>query len=191
MTLLNNQFIEEFKRLDKLCGDLYNAKHGVTGYINDMKGTTRSCSYSIANWESDLNQLVRLRNIRNSLVHDVDTFNQELCTQNDIDWIKNFYERILKQGDPIAILHQNSKVKSKTINQPHINSQISTQEVNRLFNLNQAISEKDNKITDYAKPHETDEYERFTAKDIFIICVIAVISVACSIIIAMWGLSYA
>lgn len=40
MNDLNYVFFEEFKRLDKLCGELYNAPHAVTHYIDDMKSTS-------------------------------------------------------------------------------------------------------------------------------------------------------
>lgn len=37
MDNLNYAFFEEFKHLDKLCGELYGDKHGISKYIDDMR----------------------------------------------------------------------------------------------------------------------------------------------------------
>lgn len=47
------------------------------------------------------------------MAHAEGAFSEEVCAQEDIDWIKNFYERILDRSDPIAIIYQNSKVKNE------------------------------------------------------------------------------
>ena len=114
---INYNFFEEFKRLDKLCGDLYKDQAGITHYINDMKSTPISNYRNIPNWETDLKELVRLRHIRNNLAHTENAFDEDVCTQRDIDWIKDFYQRILDRSDPIAMLYQNSKKENKQIQQ--------------------------------------------------------------------------
>ena len=105
----NYTFFEEFKRLDKLCGDLYGENHGVTLYIDEMqKNYARECQ-GIPNWYSDLKQLKHLRHIRNYLAHEEDAFSEDLCDQEDIDWVRSFYLRILNQTDPLALLYRDRK----------------------------------------------------------------------------------
>lgn len=106
MDNLNYSFFESFSCLDKLCGEIYNTKHGVTAYIDDMKAVSWSNYRHIPNWEVDLQQLIRVRHVRNFLAHTPGAFNDEICSQSDIDWIQKFHARILKQSDPMALLRQ-------------------------------------------------------------------------------------
>lgn len=135
MNNLNYVFFEEFKHLDKLCCELYQTQYGITHYIDDMKIVSVNDYQYIPNWKADLEQLIRVRHIRNYLAHE-GGFNEETCTQNDIDWICAFYQRILNQSDPIAMLYQMSKAKKQTPKQFHIN--------NQPVNL---IDERDNTLT--------------------------------------------
>ena len=41
MDNLNYIFFEEFKRLDKLCGELYADQHGISKYIDDMRNVPK------------------------------------------------------------------------------------------------------------------------------------------------------
>ena len=103
---LNYIFFEEFKRLDKLCGEIYNSRHGVTDYIDDMKSVPKHRCQYIPNWKNDMEQLMHLRHIRNYLAHTSGAFQEELCTQKDIDLVIDFYNRILTQTDPMALLYK-------------------------------------------------------------------------------------
>lgn len=117
MNTINFDFFEEFKKLDKLCGNLYKEQHGITHYIDDMKAVPGLNYLDIPNWKMDLEQLIRLRHIRNHLAHTEGAFSENICTQKDIDWIQAFYQRILEQSDPIALLYQKSKLKNQTVKQ--------------------------------------------------------------------------
>ena len=103
---LNNALFEEFKRLDKLCGEIYGEPHGVSHYINDMRIVSGSDYRNIPNWEEDLERLVRIRHIRNHLAHAEGAFDESACTSTDIEWSRDFYDRILNQSDPLALLHR-------------------------------------------------------------------------------------
>ena len=143
MDNLNYDFFEEFKHLDKLCKEIYNDQYGVTHYIDDMKAVSKANYRYIPNWENDLEQLIRLRHIRNNLAHAEDAFNEEECKKKDIDWIREFYERILNQSDPMAILYQNTKVKNKTPKQFYINNKSSIQiDVQANVKLNNQVNTK-------------------------------------------------
>ena len=106
MNNLNLIFLEEYKQLDKLCGELYDGQPGVTSYINEMKSMNWNDARDIPDWKSDLYELKRLRHIRNHLAHTEGAFDEKLCTNEDVNWVKDFRNRILKQTDPLALLQK-------------------------------------------------------------------------------------
>ena len=73
-----------------------------------MKAADWDNARRILNWKADLSNLIRLRHIRNHLAHTEGAFNENLCTTEDVDWVKDFRERILKQDDPLAMLRNRS-----------------------------------------------------------------------------------
>ena len=97
MNNLNYRFFEEFKHLDKLCGEIYKTQYGITHYIDDMKSKPFKNYRGIPDWDSDLRQLIRLRHIRNKMAHEENAFDNADCTQNDIEWIRYFYKCIMNQ----------------------------------------------------------------------------------------------
>lgn len=109
MRNLNYTFFEEFKRLDKLCGNLYQQPHGVSLYIDEMQSTYDKECQNISGWHDDLKQLKYLRHIRNRLAHEEDAFSEDLCEQEDIDWVCKFYRRVLNQTDPLALFYKQKK----------------------------------------------------------------------------------
>ena len=123
MDNLNFKFFEEYKRIDKLCGEIYQSKQGVTDYIDQMKAASWNDYRNIPNWKTDLDQLKRVRHIRNHLAHEEGAFDKTACTQNDIDWMQSFYERIMNQSDPMARLYQKSKLKERKLVQTPISTE--------------------------------------------------------------------
>lgn len=115
MDYLNIEFLEEYKRLDKLCRDIYCSNKGVSNYIEEMKSMSACGQHTVNNWAADLRQLIYIRNIRNQLAHDIDTMDCATCTDADIDWISNFHSRILNQTDPLSILHKCHKQTVSTL----------------------------------------------------------------------------
>lgn len=115
MNPINFVFFEEFKKLEKLCNDIYATHNGVIRYIDDMKTVSYSEFHNIPNWGTDLNTLKRLRHIRNNLAHTEGAFEENICTQSDVEWVQVFHKRILNQTDPLAMLHQDLKVNVTTI----------------------------------------------------------------------------
>lgn len=109
MNNLNFIFLEEYKQLDKLCSELYDGQPGVTSYINEMKNVNWNDAREISNWKSDLSDLLRLRHIRNHLAHAEGAFDENLCTSEDVNWVKAFRDRILKQTDPLSLLEKYPK----------------------------------------------------------------------------------
>lgn len=111
MNNLNFILLEEYKQLDKLCSEIYDSQPGVTSYINDMKSANWNDAREIQNWKTDLNNLIRIRHIRNHLAHTEGAFDEKLCTGADVKWVKDFRNRILKQTDPLALYQKNSNIK--------------------------------------------------------------------------------
>ena len=71
-----------------------------------MEAVSFSVYRNIPNWKTDLSTLKILRHIRNQIAHNEGSFNQNLCTQNDIDWLNNFHMRIMEQTDPLSLLRK-------------------------------------------------------------------------------------
>lgn len=115
MNQLNHIFFEEYKSLDELCRQIYGSQPGITHYIDDMKGVPERNYRHIPNWKADLKQLIRIRHIRNDLAHRQGAFDEEICTQEDIEWSQEFHERILKRSDPLALLHRYFVAQSQMI----------------------------------------------------------------------------
>ncbi len=107
---LNAEFLNEFKKIDKLLSEAYGELHGVTAYIEEMKN---SDGFGISGWNEDFKRLKTIRNRRNKLVHEVDYDEVDRVTKDDIEYIKDFYKRFLKNTDPLAQLYKKEKPKKK------------------------------------------------------------------------------
>ena len=125
MNNLNYIFFDEFKKLDNVCKDIYGhsseGKLGVTLYLEKMDEMSDEGALRIDGWSSDYARLKKLRHIRNELAHSENSFDYESCSQDDIDFIISFKEKILTKADPVSLLdnRQNtekshSKEKKKT-----------------------------------------------------------------------------
>ena len=110
MGYLNYEFFDEYKALDNLCRDIYgespDKKLGVSMYIEDMEKNFSRGSFEISGWESDYNHLKYVRNIRNELAQSRNSITVDICSHEDIDFVRFFRARILNQTDPIAMLRK-------------------------------------------------------------------------------------
>lgn len=104
MEELNYRFFDIFSKLDKLCIEVYQNTHGLADYIEDMRSVSWSSAQQVSGWESDLVQLINLRNIRNSLSNTPGAFQEAVCTQEHMDWLEQFHCRVLERQDPLALL---------------------------------------------------------------------------------------
>lgn len=129
MNTLNHTFFEKYKSLEKLCRDMYQNNTGVTSYINDMMNTPWRNHCNIANWESDLIQLKRIRSLRNQLAHTEEAVMEDVCTEKDIQFVKDFHQRIMNGTDPLALKKQNYE------NIPMTRTDVNN---NRVFKRNQS-----------------------------------------------------
>lgn len=95
-------FLQKYKRLDNLCKDVLRSEKGVTSYIEEME-LCNSSSFKIPGWKEDYYNLKKYRHIRNRIVHENDVDEAMLCSKKDEMWIEQFYTRILKRNDPLAL----------------------------------------------------------------------------------------
>ena len=96
------EFMDAYKHLEKLYSEIYGGQYGITQYITDMEQTSSYDSRGISGWDEDLKTLKRLRYIRNKMVHDTADYDLNY-EQEDIKFLKDFYQRIMNQQDPISI----------------------------------------------------------------------------------------
>ncbi len=101
-------FIDSYKRLERLCGDVMGCDRPVTAYIDEMKATPRG-AYYVAGWGSDLETLKRYRWVRNQIAHEPGCTEANMCEPGDAAWIDQFYGRIMDQTDPLALYEKEMK----------------------------------------------------------------------------------
>ena len=89
-------FIESYKHLDKICGEMFETQYGVSAYIEEMLSNPHG-SFLVRGWENDLKQLKHYRWIRNQIVHETDCTEETMCEAGDDEWLDDFYERIINQ----------------------------------------------------------------------------------------------
>ena len=103
VTQLDNEFFEEYKRLDRLCSDMYSCQDGIRQYLEDMECQFSAGEKVVPNWMQDYRKLRGLRKRRNTLAHNVSEY--QVCTERDIEDVKDFTNRILRRQDPLAMLN--------------------------------------------------------------------------------------
>ena len=114
---INIEFFDEYKRLDKLCSDMYGkSSGGVTSYINDMASVSSSDAQKILDWNSTYNKLKSLRHIRNQMAHGEGSFDDYVCSYDDIEWLRDFRNKIMNVSDPLAIYRSNMEMKKQLQN---------------------------------------------------------------------------
>ena len=95
-------FLEAYKHLERLCGDILNEERPISAYIEEMKNTPRG-AFMISDWDDDLKNLEYYRRIRNKITHEPGCTEENMCDPEDTLWLEDFYERIINQTDPITL----------------------------------------------------------------------------------------
>ena len=114
------EFMNAYKHLEKLCGDLLNDERRISAYIDEMAKISDGTS-KVYNWDNDLKKLKHYRWIRNQIVHEPDCQEENMCHPDDVAWLNNFYSRIMNQTDPLALYLKSSKVNPLTKTQKESN----------------------------------------------------------------------
>ena len=120
-------FIDSYKHLEKLCGEIFDDERRISAYIDEMLQITNG-SYYVKSWDDDLRNLKHYRWIRNKIAHEPDCTEQNMCQPKDELWIKEFYSRIMNQTDPLSQYRKatkpytatKSKESSKQITSTHV-----------------------------------------------------------------------
>ena len=102
------EFMNAYKHLEKLCGDILNDERRISAYIDEMAKISDG-STKVHNWDNDLKKLKHYRWIRNQIVHEPDCQEENICHPDDVAWLNNFYSRIMNQTDPLAMYFQATK----------------------------------------------------------------------------------
>lgn len=101
-------FIDSYKHLEKLCGEVLNDDRHISAYIDEMLNNPRG-SYLVRDWDNDLKQLKHYRWVRNQIAHEPGCSEENMCNTSDAFWLDNFYLRIMNQSDPLALYYQATK----------------------------------------------------------------------------------
>lgn len=107
---LSIDFQETYKRLDRLCKDYLSSNEGVSEYIRQMENTAWIDRRYVVSWEADYKQLKHVRWVRNQLAHEVGTLEAGICTTDDLNYIKDFYNRILNGNDPFTLIRKAKEI---------------------------------------------------------------------------------
>ena len=95
-------FIDSYKHLEKLWGEVLNDERKLSAYIDEMISKPRG-SYLVRGWDDDLKQLKHYRHIRNQIAHEPGCSEDNMCDLEDACWLDNFYNRIMNQTDPLTL----------------------------------------------------------------------------------------
>lgn len=104
-------FIDSYKHLEKLCGEVLNDDRRVSAYIDEMIRTPRG-SYYVGSWDVDLKKLKHYRWVRNQISHEPGCTEQNMCNPEDELWLNEFYFRIMNQTDPLTLYRKATEKKA-------------------------------------------------------------------------------
>lgn len=111
-------FIDSYKQLEKLCGEVLNDDRRISAYIDEMINIPNGALY-VSNWDKDLKKLKHYRWVRNKISHEPGCSELNMCEPVDELWIDDFYMRIINQTDPLALYHK-AILPHKTVKQTQV-----------------------------------------------------------------------
>jgi len=116
-------FIDSYKHLEKLCGEVLNDDRPISAYIDEMLNIPFGSCY-VKTWNEDLKTLKHYRWIRNKISHEPGCTEHNMCKPEDELWINDFYSRIMNQTDPLTLYHK--AITTNTTKQTKITNTINT-----------------------------------------------------------------
>lgn len=135
MKEIEMKFLDEYKKLDRLCQDMYSTSQGITEYINRMELFSNDGKYLIDRWDSDYFTLKHLRWIRNKIVHNLEETD---CSLEDLQSLTEFHQQILNREDSLALLYmmkQKQYVRNQVFQQDKKNMRYKKQNILNMFNI--------------------------------------------------------
>ncbi len=109
MQKTDNDFFEEYKRVNNICCDMFSSREGITEYLNQMENTPQG-RYRVPSWGNDYKRLKHCRWVRNQLAHN-NVYG--LCEPEDLQFITDFHSRILSRNDPLALCGKTNPVPAR------------------------------------------------------------------------------
>mgnify|MGYP004595358123 CR=1 FL=1 len=106
MQAIDNEFFEAYKRLDRLCSDIYGCRNGVSQYIEDMERQSSRGVCAVPDWDRNYKMLKHLRWVRNQIAHDSGLLT--FSTAQDIQDVHAFHSAILAGQDPLTLLRKHN-----------------------------------------------------------------------------------
>ncbi len=103
MRNIEMKFLDEYKRVDNICADMYSCKNGISAYLAQMDDTPDEDRLLVPSWDDDYKALRRLRWLRNYITHEAKSSD---CDEADLNNIISFHERILRQEDSLSLLYR-------------------------------------------------------------------------------------
>ncbi len=119
-------FIDSYKRLEKLCGEVLNDDRRISAYIDEMVNNPRG-SYYVRTWDDDLKKLKHYRWVRNKITHEPGYNEDNMCEPSDTWWLDDFYLRIMNQNDPLTLYYKATRNTYNTYSSYHQTKSINTQ----------------------------------------------------------------
>lgn len=107
-------FLESYKRLEKLCGEIMSDNYGVSAYIEEMIKISQG-PHLVSGWDDDLKQLKHYRWVRNQIAHNPDCSEESMCNSADEKWIVDFHSRIMNQTDPLTMYRKAKQPKTNSV----------------------------------------------------------------------------
>lgn len=127
-------FIESYKHLEKLCGEILNDDRRLSAYIDEMVNTPNGSVY-VQGWNNDLKQLKHYRWIRNQIAHEPGCTEANMCGSNDALWLDMFHSRIMNQTDPLAqyykVIRSQTASKAKQVYKTETQNYTYSQQANK------------------------------------------------------------
>ena len=103
-------FFDEYKKLDKLCSEMYGINSGgVTCYLNDMMAVPVMQRNRIPEWNQTYDRLRELRHIRNQMAHGEGSFEDYPCSEEDVLWLFEFRSKIMHISGPLAVYRRQTE----------------------------------------------------------------------------------
>ena len=110
-------FISSYKHLEKLCGEVMNDRRCISAYIEEMERTPRGAFY-VPSWNDDLKALKHYRWVRNQIAHEPDCDEDNMCDEDDVLWLDQFYSRIMNQNDPLTLYRKATTPRTAATQKP-------------------------------------------------------------------------
>ena len=105
-------FIDSYKHLEKICGEILKDDRRINAYIDEMENTPKGSRY-VSSWNEDLKRLKHYRWVRNQIVHEPNCNESNMCAPQDELWLNNFYSRIMNGADPLTLYRKSALSQKK------------------------------------------------------------------------------